>query len=197
MLQKEAYIKSMSVNSWIEYKICNRYPGDDGCGVKIIVRKVIWKNEIIYELYGRLAPINDDFFIKYGIKDFSEVISLTTKKSKLWLGPASFVNHDCESNTDLFSLGPDSAVVRANRKINKGEEITIYYGSSYFGLDNSKYMCVSCEKKLIGHFKPQIVRPVQTETNSVSIQKKGEEFFFMCDVWLIFFVQKLAKRAYY
>ena len=118
----------MSVNSRSEYKICNRYPGDDGCGVKIIARKVIWMNEIIYELYGRLAPINDDFFIKYGIKDFSVVISQTTKKSKLWLGPASFVNHDCESNTDLFSLGPDSAVVRANRIINIGEEITTYYG---------------------------------------------------------------------
>ena len=69
-----------------------------------------------------------------------------------------FIFHDDICN--LFSLGPDSAAVRANRMMNIGEEITTYYGSSYFGLDNFECMCHSCEKKQVGHFKPQIILSV-------------------------------------
>ncbi|XP_008180857.1 zinc finger protein 595-like [Acyrthosiphon pisum] len=161
---KEAYSKAMGKDSRIALEICNRYPNDDGCGVKITARKVIWKNQIINELYGRMAPVNEDFFGKHGVKDFSVVISNTKNDIKLLLGPVSFVNHDCESNTDLFTLGPKSTTIRANRKISIGEEITTYYGSSYFGYNNSECMCISCEKKKDGHFKQQC--PVQSDTDS-------------------------------
>jgi len=99
-LLKDAYSNVLRTDSRIAIEICNRYPSDDGCDVKITARRVIRKNQIINELYGRMAPVKDDFFKKYGVKDFSVVISDTTNDTKLFLGPASFVNHDCESNTD-------------------------------------------------------------------------------------------------
>lgn len=48
---KEAYSKALEMDLKIALEICNRYPNDDGCGVKITARKIIWKNQIINELY--------------------------------------------------------------------------------------------------------------------------------------------------
>lgn len=57
------------------------------------------------------------------------------------------------ANTDIYSLGSTSAIVKANKKIKRGEEITVFYGPHYFGENNKDCMCHSCEYKEIGHFQ--------------------------------------------
>ncbi|CAI6352844.1 unnamed protein product [Macrosiphum euphorbiae] len=117
---KEAYSKAMGKDSRIALEICNRYPNDDGCGVKITAWKVIWNNQIINELYGRMAPVNEDFF-------------------------------------------------RANRKISIGEEITTYYGSSYFGYNNSESKC-----------------PVQSDTDSNVEERDNLLTYAICGSYFLY-----------
>lgn len=67
----------------------------------------------IDELYGQMANVTDDFFSN-GIRDYSVVITEYTNETKLWLGPAAFVNHDCEANTAICSVG-GAAIVKGNK----------------------------------------------------------------------------------
>ncbi|KAE9540702.1 hypothetical protein AGLY_003947 [Aphis glycines] len=124
--QEQKYKESLGPCSRFVYQKCNRYPNDGDFGVKIVATKTIYKDNLIPELHGQ---------------------------TKLWLGPAAFLNHDCEANTDIYSLGSTSAIVKANKKIKCGKEITVYYGPHYFGINNKDCMCHSCEFKGIGHYQ--------------------------------------------
>jgi len=117
-----------------------------------VATKTIYKDNLIPELHGTMAPVTEDF-VSFQIRDYSVVKSITTGQTKLWLGPVAFLNYDCEANTDIYSLGSTSAIVKANKKIKCGEEITVYYGPHYFGINNKHCMCHSCEFKGIGHYQ--------------------------------------------
>ncbi|KAI7822113.1 hypothetical protein BX661DRAFT_156362 [Kickxella alabastrina] len=85
--------------------------------------------------------------------DFS-VIWWSKKKSMcLFLGPARFVNHDCDSNCRFTALGSDAICFQALRTIEPGEEITTHYGSCYFGDDNCECLCATCEKYSHGWYE--------------------------------------------
>jgi len=116
-----------------------------------VAKKTIYMNNLITELYGSMAPVTNDFF-SAEIREYSVVKSIFSGITKLWLGPAAFLNHDCEANTDIYCLGSTSAIVKANKKIKPEEEITVYYGPHYFGTNNKDCLCHSCEFKRIGHF---------------------------------------------
>ncbi|XP_022160164.1 zinc finger protein 728-like [Myzus persicae] len=149
---RQKYIESLGPCSPFEYQKCYRYPKDEDFGVKVVAKKTIYMNNLITELYGSMAPVTDDFFSD-GIREYSVVKSIHTGETKLWLGPAAFLNHDCEANTDIYALGSTSAIVKANKKIKRGEEITVFYGEHYFGENNKDCLCHSCEYKKIGHFQ--------------------------------------------
>ncbi|XP_008181121.1 zinc finger protein 888-like [Acyrthosiphon pisum] len=61
-------------------------------------------DNLIPELHGSMAPVTDDFFSAQ-IREYSVVKSIATGSKKLWLSPAAFLNHDCEANTNIYSLG--------------------------------------------------------------------------------------------
>ena len=63
----------------------------------------------------------------------------------MFLGPARFANHDCDSNARLKPQGDDSMMVFALKNIEIGEEITVSYGDNYFGPDNCECLCHTCE----------------------------------------------------
>lgn len=92
--------------------------------------------------------------VREGINDFSMLHSNMKNKQMLYLGPAAYVNHDCEANCTWASLVSKSYVhLRSCRIIYPGEEITAHYGNNYFGPNNEKCRCSSCEMKGIGCFK--------------------------------------------
>ncbi|KAJ2721225.1 histone lysine methyltransferase Set9 [Coemansia sp. Benny D115] len=78
--------------------------------------------------------------------DFSVMWWSKKKSMCLFLGPARFVNHDCDSNCRFTALGSDAICFQALRTIEPGEEITTHYGSCYFGDNNCECLCATCEK---------------------------------------------------
>ncbi|KAK3700552.1 histone lysine methyltransferase Set9 [Vermiconidia calcicola] len=79
--------------------------------------------------------------------DFSIVLSSRRKRPSLFLGPARFANHDCDSNAKLTTTGPHGIHIVARRDIFAGDEITVTYGEDYFGIENCECLCSTCEQQ--------------------------------------------------
>lgn len=112
----------------------------------IIARRNIRKGEKLLSLCGKLITLTLDQekdFRRVG-RDFSIILSSRNYKRYLFLGPARFVNHDCDANATLERTGSDHAIIGAVRNIENGEEITIFYGDPYFGTDNKECGCRTC-----------------------------------------------------
>lgn len=150
--QKALYIKALSANSKFIFQQCNRYTGDGDVGAKVVASVRICRHEILRDLCGRLCTVNESF-LKPGVNDFFVVHSTYRKLTRLWLGPATFTNHDCESNADIYFLNNEFACVKATRVIQPGEEITVNYGRYFFPKDGCA--CVTCEKNGTGSFSTQ------------------------------------------
>ncbi|KAI0093181.1 hypothetical protein BDY19DRAFT_1053680 [Irpex rosettiformis] len=84
-------------------------------------------------------------------RDFSVIHSKQLKKNHLFLGPARFVNHDCDNNVELFREGR-YITFRVVRPIAIGEEVTAHYGDGYFGRRNKHCLCATCEKNKRGGY---------------------------------------------
>ena len=78
--------------------------------------------------------------------DFSVMWWSKKKHMCLFLGPARFVNHDCDSNCRFTTLGSDAICFQALKSIKPGDEITTHYGHNYGGNNNCECWCASCEK---------------------------------------------------
>ncbi|WFD18310.1 [histone H3]-lysine(4) N-trimethyltransferase [Malassezia caprae] len=84
-------------------------------------------------------------------RDFSIIRSSSRKCSQLLLGPARFINHDCEPNAEFRRSGHQLSI-RCIRPIKRNEEITTYYGDNYFEWGNRECMCATCERLQRGFF---------------------------------------------
>ena len=105
--------------------------------------------------------------------DFSIVISSRRKRPSLFLGPARFANHDCDSNARLSTSGPHGINIVARKHIQTGDEITVQYGDNYFGEDNCECLCGSCEKAVRNGWDPK--GPVLPDSDSDdSSDEEGE-----------------------
>ncbi|KAJ6018463.1 hypothetical protein N7522_001927 [Penicillium canescens] len=80
-------------------------------------------------------------------KDFSVVESSYKKALSVFLGPARFVNHDCQPNARLVTRDNRQMSVVAMRHIREGDEITVFYSDDYFGDNNCDCLCLTCEKR--------------------------------------------------
>ncbi|KJA29035.1 hypothetical protein HYPSUDRAFT_128244 [Hypholoma sublateritium FD-334 SS-4] len=117
---------------------------------------------VVTELKGSMANLTDeedkelkrtDLRNSDIRRDFSVIHSKSMKKNHLFLGPARFVNHDCDNNCELFREGK-YITFRVLRPIAIGEEITAHYGDGYFGKKNRHCLCETCEKNGRGGYSP-------------------------------------------
>jgi histone-lysine N-methyltransferase SUV420H len=79
--------------------------------------------------------------------DSSPVVLSRKKTCSLMLGPARFVNHDCDANAQLLNEGRDGIQIVVTRPIDVGDEIAVFYGSDYFSCHNKRCLCRTCENR--------------------------------------------------
>ncbi|KAF0736137.1 histone-lysine N-methyltransferase KMT5B-like [Aphis craccivora] len=111
----------------------------------------ISKNRVLFELCGQLYPFSDSFCVP-GVNDFSTVTSSVNDKNYMFLGPVSFINHDCKPNVTWNSRSKKLSCVKTIQSIYEGEEITVFYGAHFFGVNNCECQCKTCEKRGIGFY---------------------------------------------
>ncbi|KAK1928040.1 hypothetical protein DB88DRAFT_480167 [Papiliotrema laurentii] len=99
-------------------------------------------------------------------RDFSIVWSGLKRCFQLFLGPARFLNHDCNPNVELLRQGK-YVTFRVLRDIRVGDEITTFYGDNYFGRGNIECLCLTCELAHKGGFTPkESSRPTSSRSQS-------------------------------
>lgn len=115
-------------------------------------RRSIKAGETIKHLSGNLVAMTPDEEKDMDLtrRDFSVVLSSRKKTPSLFLGPARFSNHDCNANARLVTRGSEGMIIVAARNISVGDEITVNYGTDYFGEDNCECLCFSCEQAARG-----------------------------------------------
>ena len=112
----------------------------------IVARKHIRKGEPIKYLSGIQVEMTEKEEKELSSRtDFSIVLSSRRKRPSLFLGPARFANHDCDSNAKLNTTGPHGIHIVACKEIATGDEITVTYGEDYFGEKNCECLCSTCE----------------------------------------------------
>ncbi|KAG7272678.1 hypothetical protein CRUP_008506 [Coryphaenoides rupestris] len=152
------------------YRYLSAFLLDSGVRIESFVGERV---EVLLGCIAELSPANSAV-LRAGVNDFSVMYSTRKRCAQLWLGPAAFINHG-EKN---------GACVEVIRPIAPGDEITCYYGASFFGEGNEMCECCTCERKGEGHFKHRGKLPDSEETTeSVSqayrlrerrlVQKRG------------------------
>ncbi|KAI0320906.1 hypothetical protein OF83DRAFT_1102360 [Amylostereum chailletii] len=151
----------------------------------ILATRPLAPGAVILELKGSMADLTEaeDQDLKRttgrhsfgGIRrDFSVIHSKQLKKNHLFLGPARFVNHDCDNNCELFREGR-YITFRVMKPIAVGEEITAHYGDSYFGRGNKQCLCETCEKNGVGGYGPQTGEDVDDAPSDVESDTPSRE----------------------
>ncbi|KAH9826411.1 Histone-lysine N-methyltransferase [Teratosphaeria destructans] len=122
----------------------------------IYARKPIRKGESIKYLSGIQVEMTEKEEKELSNRtDFSIVLSSRRKRPSLFLGPARFANHDCDSNARLNTNGPHGIHIVACKDIAVGDEITVTYGEDYFGEDNCECLCQTCEDQVRNGWDPR------------------------------------------
>ncbi|TPX44155.1 hypothetical protein SeMB42_g04086 [Synchytrium endobioticum] len=128
----------------------------------IATRKFV-KGEVMNFCTGVFTAmtLEDEDYAK--TRDFSIISLSSSKRDSLFLGPARFVNHDCEANMEFTFKGRGSLTFRVVQDINIGDEMTTFYSASYFGEANRECLCRSCEKNGRGFYArygSNVLKPV-------------------------------------
>lgn len=147
------YFRAFLLDSGVKIESSDRYSSETN-GAKITSTRHWFPGQRAEVLLGCIAEFSpaDSAVLQAGVNDFSVMYSLRKRCDQLWLGPASFVNHDCNPNGKYVACR-FFAYVEVIRPISPGEEITCYYGANFFGEGNEMCECCTCERNGKGRFK--------------------------------------------
>ncbi|KAI9295875.1 SET domain-containing protein, partial [Neoconidiobolus thromboides FSU 785] len=148
----EAGFEITDTHQYEQYKTSDNINKNYG-QARVLATKKFKTESIITHLMGLFSPIDEELLDKLKSKglDFSVMISSRTNKNCLLLGPARFVNHDCNPNAKFHFLAPHIITFKVIRNIQFGEEITVSYGDNYFGENNKECLCSTCKRYNINY----------------------------------------------
>ena len=148
------YLDPLRPCSKINIVKCAKYKRENCEGVKTIAAIDLKEKEVLNCLKGVCTTLSADEqeSLRSQKLDFSVIFSQRTKKSRLFLGPAAFVNHDCSPNCMYQSTDTSQLLIITLHEIKKGEELFCFYGTNYFGQDNQECECDTCYKNRKGIF---------------------------------------------
>lgn len=142
------YLSIYLPDSPFEVSATNRYnlSRPEAC---VLARKALKKGDTIRYLTGAMIKMSseDEEAYTHGKTDFSIIYSSRVGGMSLLLGPARFVNHDCQPNAKFITSNKDHIHLHVVRDIELGHEITVSYAQDYFGENNTECLCRSCETK--------------------------------------------------
>ena len=128
-------------------------------------------------LIGYLAEIEQEEIIE-GYNDFSIISNARVGVNCMMLGPISFINASCKPNVDYVKVKKFMVCVPL-RDIKAGEELTVFHGKHYFGINNKESLCPYADKH--GDSFPE-KPPKRKKLNKVSYEPvKEPERLRRCD----------------
>ncbi|KAF1796316.1 hypothetical protein V8B55DRAFT_1554112 [Mucor lusitanicus] len=157
------YILMFTHQAGFEVSSTTRYTGTmEAC---ILATRDWTAGEIVQYCSGAIVDLTkeDDAKLKSEGRDFSVMVSTRKKCTCLFLGPARFMNHDCDANCEFMTPQNSTISFKVQRDIRRGEEMTVYYGDHYFGSDNCECRCLSCERMQEGSFSVEKSDSEETE----------------------------------
>ncbi|ORZ01801.1 hypothetical protein BCR43DRAFT_487530 [Syncephalastrum racemosum] len=149
------YLYMYLPNAGYEVGDTSRYRGEGAQVEACLIATKKWsRGDEIRLCTGTIACLEpeDDAQLEKKNRDFSIMWSTRKGCSCLFLGPARFVNHDCDSNCKFISYGHNAVTFKVLKDIEVGEELTTFYGEHYFGENNCECLCATCERRGEGNF---------------------------------------------
>ncbi|KAL3981731.1 SET domain family protein [Acanthocheilonema viteae] len=173
------FMQMFSNDSGFTVQACHRYKTENRLGGMLVATKSWQKGEVIGSLVGVIGDLSheeESQLLRKDVNDFSVMYSTRKQRAQLWLGPAAYINHDCYP-TCKFVPNSYAAVVQVLRDIAQGEEITAYYGDNFFGDNNNRCECLTCERACKGFFTSLMVSGTSLE-KSDELKESGNNYKF-------------------
>uniref|UniRef100_A0A0N4ZBK7 SET domain-containing protein n=1 Tax=Parastrongyloides trichosuri TaxID=131310 RepID=A0A0N4ZBK7_PARTI len=144
------YLSSIGTHSGVcfekNYKNCK----ENNFGIRVVASEEFDEGDELEYVTGCFVYLDEEdkkTYIKPGINDFSIMESKSGEKDVCLLGPASFINHDCNPNVKYECKGGDVITIVAIKDINVGDELFVSYGKNFFGKNNVDCKCNTCDQQ--------------------------------------------------
>ena len=152
----QKYLKGLTEEGGFSLHPESRYSMEGYQGAKVVATKGWSKGQNISSLVGSTCEINEDQeeeLVLRGVDTSCILKSLRSNAVLVVIGPISLTNHDCKANCKFVNLTSRLVCLQATRKIEPGEELTIFYGKDYFRRNNKDCECATCEAEKKGAFR--------------------------------------------
>ena len=134
----------------VSFLTTSKYEPQDGfTQMRVVAKKKFRPKTVISGLEGFTETVSDDELTE-GMSFSVFAPTNNFKSTRIMLGPASFVNHECNPNARYVVSGEKNKTIisiQAIRTVEIDEEISVFYSPDYFGDINRNCQCTTCMKE--------------------------------------------------